>query len=526
MLRKSIVLVVIAVLGVLDGTALAQPKHKGHDFGDGIARNPDLSPTAQEAAPPPSKPATRPGRVAQKPKKKPKEIVIPVEIGSDEALEPTPDPPPAKEEAPKEPPIVPLPYPVPPPGGYKLDKLWSTPPKLDPAKADVPAPVVEQPKPTPAKEFVVPLPPAKEVQPDSEKKPDGKKLLEDAFRYYGQGGAGLGWSPKGDKDKTQTALTITYVGMSGKYGFSDHAIAEYRFNAYLGKDDQGSLQTRELFIGMRFPFAPRYYLSKDKDQSGMHILKKSWWLDPWIHFGKQDDIGEFPAYLTGDIADVRTLAINNFGRPGWSAIGGVSLAEYAMIRAEFNGQYNFRAVAFDTQYTWFGESWKLQILGNLGYRYANDGLGENSKVALGVKPSIGPVDLGLVGICEKHTETVSDADGAKGVKGPKVNVCIGQAAVSWMKFTLLYTEGSFIPLTATRGGFRALHLEYKFEAEEPVQLQIIPFMTFGYAQNVTLFRVPDLVSKTGINTAYPVFQIGVRGVIGKKDRMWPYPQPQ
>jgi hypothetical protein len=512
MLRKSIVLVV-AILGVLDGTALAQKQEVVEE----------MKIVAGDDDPPPSPPKPAPKKPA--PKKPSAKKQTPWKRGPDGKIRyeeiPVNADAPKKEETP-----APVEEKSSPEGSPKLPDMpnvqLTKPSLLEERPADV-APAEPQP---PAKEFVVPPPPAKEAQPDSAKKPDGKKLLEDAFRYYGQGGAGLGWSPKGDKDKTQTALTITYVGMSGKYGFGDHAIAEYRFNAYLGKDDQGSLQTRELFIGMRFPFAPRYYLSKDKDQNGERILKKSWWLDPWIHFGKQDDIGEFPAYLTGDIADVRTLAINNFGRPGWSAIGGVSLAEYAMIRAEFNGQYNFRAVAFDAQYTWFGESWKLQILGNMGYRYANDGLGENSKAVLGVKPSIGPVDLGLVGICEKHTETVSDADGAKGVKGPKVNVCIGQAAVSWMKFTLLYTEGSFIPLTATRGGFRAIHLEYKFEAEEPVQLQIIPFMTLGYAQNVTLFRVPDLVSKSGVNTAYPVFQIGVRGVIGKKDRMWPYPQPQ
>lgn len=490
---KSTVLVVIAVLGVLDGTALAQEVVVDAD------NDPEWKRVAQQQEAERQRAARK--AAEEKARKRAQQEWDDSQKKAEEEKRGAEEKSAAESQSSE---VQALPQEVP---HLKLEE-----PKLDISKMQGSASATAGAEQASKKEFVVPDPPARE-ESEPEYDPSFPLWLDQPyFVPYAQGGFATGFSPKG-KEQSQTAPTVTYAGASGKATLAEYAIFEYRFNLYFGKDDQGKVEMREMFFGMRFPIREKF--------------SKKVAIDPWIHLGKQEDIGEAGfLYQTGSVADARTMLRNTFARPGWSLIGGITFYKYVQFLGEFNADYDFRAAVLNTQYTWSGPRWKLQSLSHFGYRTAKDELGKIYQADLGFKATINPedkrpVEIGLVGGFERHTDLVTAEEVKQDIKGEKLNVILGQLAVSYFNFTLLYTEGQYVPLAETRGGYRNLHLEYKFDVPK-AKLAAIPFVSAGYAQNVSLFRVPKLAPEPGLDTAYPVFQVGLRVTLGTKDRSWPY----
>jgi hypothetical protein len=308
------------------------------------------------------------------------------------------------------------------------------------------------------------------------------------FIPYFQGGAAFGVSPDG-KDKTQTGRSVTYLGFSG--GVGDKLIFEYRLNWYLDRPD-GELLVRDRFLGLRYSLNSIVFR---------------------LRLGKEESVGETSwAYLTGTIADPRTLLRNTFARPDESVIAGVSLGKYAQLRGEFNEVTHFRAGILNLH---FGP-----VLFDIGHRIADDDVGQLTKVSLGFKPSIGSVDLGVLGLYERQSKPLTADQAAYGLTGAITNACVIQVgAMIDKKFLLLYTEGGYLP-EFTDHMYRNLHLEYQFQRKMALTAL---FVSCGIAKDVpNLYRVPNLVSPEH-GVIYGFCETGVRLKIGRFfDPLWPF----
>jgi len=401
---KSYVLVVIAMLGALDGTALAQDLTYPVDTGKKeVPKN--------EA--PKRKPSDKKAVVAQVPNggklQKPKLIEDPphnLDLDADSTLPPTTDPAPSPVPAP----VVEAPPPV-----------ATQPPRL-PALS--PAPVAA----------AAPSPPAPE--PEKAKEQGNLGFLDGAIIPSGIGGVIFGVSPKG-KEPMQVGRTTSWAGLSGgvgeqachlnkKNGFAENfcGIFEGRTNVYLDKE---TLLVRDMFVGGRIHYG---------------------YFGAFLRLGAEEDIGEplWSAFRPGSVVDTRVTLRSTFGHPGLSPIFGLWLGKYVMFRGEGNPQKKFWGARLDLHlYAEVNPYFALNFNLGAGARDAADEMGKMAEGMAGIdalfnlKPrgydaggnplNWGQLKFSLYAIGERQAELLKTEDVGK-IQAPMHNAMVGQAGVS------------------------------------------------------------------------------------------------
>jgi len=315
------------------------------------------------------------------------------------------------------------------------------------------------------------------------------ELWDKYFIPWFQGGLAFGVSPEGSQH-SQIGTTPTFAGFSG--GVGDRVIAEYLWQLYLDKPD-GVISLRDRYVGIRVPF----------DQITLRL-----------RLGREDLGATYWSFLTGTIGDPRTLLRDGFGRSSESVIAGISIGRYAQIRGAFNEATRYRAISTNAHWG--------PVFFDIGYRTADDELGEISRAALGVKTS--GLTVGV--LCERHSELITKAQVNAGQKGALQNACVGQLGYAFNdRFTLIYTEGwNHIGEGAKledNSWYRNLHLDYQVSQIKGVSA--IVFASCGLAKNVpNLFGMSNLVSPTR-DEIYGVCETGVRIKVGRFfDPLWPF----
>jgi hypothetical protein len=523
MFVKRTVLIVIGLLLATGATAHAQAWGPEENFPSPAPAGKHPSAPAPGATSAPKK--TPPPVPRKKDTPRPKTVIV------EEKATPSYDE--KKEEKPAE---AQAPAQLPPVPELKLNK----PPILD--RPDDVLPLTE-PEPTPPPKAVETLPSATpSPEPEKAKEPEKLSILEQRyFMPYIQGGLLLGWSPTGDSEKPmQVGRTTSWFGASGGVE-SEHChfdkngrtsgfclIGEYRVDAYL---DRPTVEMRELFLGGRL-------------HSGLFGM--------FLRLGAEEDIGETTwAYRPGSVADVRNMLRDTFGHPGASAIGGLSLGNYFMVRGEGNAEKEFYAARVDAHVPIVFSPWvTLNLDFDAGFRSAKDEMGKVKKIGFGIKPEFkmvftataddgkpAIVDWGRLrpavhGLCERQSDLVATDKVGKEV-GAMHNGCVGQAglawkgpsqaSVHWQNFLFFYSYGRYFPLEQKHGGYSSVHLEQKTEFKA-AKLSLTVFGSAAYVQNLgTLYKVPLLVSDG--SQPYWIIEFGARVVFNdlfQFDAKWPY----